>query len=317
MVKIISKIPEFKMSRPCCGLCSYNGGKARLYNFIAFLVYKLGAKTFAELCAGSAVVSLNIKVKHKILNDVNLKLAVVYKALSSPDIINNVLSRLKGAVYCRETFDNAKTYWNGNGGNPLSFFEGQELCEAAYHSLILLNFSRTGSSITKKFIDTKSQKGDFQLFQKGLINYYNKLNGAEVYNKSILTILREWSENPEKIPDNTVIYLDPPYLPSKKRGVKSNGSYNDGTDIFDFDEEAHKEMLTYVEKLPRDKCKVIISGYDDVDGVYDSMLNREDFGEWSKIFVKELVIMSGDGRKYGDGKRPTDDEYFFTNFWLN
>ncbi|MCM1061786.1 MAG: DNA adenine methylase [Eubacterium sp.] len=317
MLKNVKKIPEFKLSMPCCSLCSYNGGKARLYNYIAFLIYKLGAKNFAELCAGSAVVSLNVKVKHKILNDVNLMLAVVYKALSTPDNANKVLSRLKHAVYCQKTFEDAQTYWSENGERPLSFFEGQELCEAAYHSFILLNFSRTGSSITKKFINTKSQKGDFRLFQKRLINYYNKLTGAEILNESILTILKEWSENPDDIPENTVIYIDPPYLPSKKRGVKSNGSYTDGTTKFDFGEEAHKEMLTYVDRLPREKCKVIISGYDDASGVYDTLLSREDFGEWSKIFVKELVVMSGDGRKYKDRKRPTEDEYFFTNFWLN
>ncbi|MCM1062643.1 MAG: DNA adenine methylase [Eubacterium sp.] len=317
MLKSVKKIHEFKIPMPCCSLCSYNGGKARLYNYIAFLIYKLGAKTFAELCAGSAVVSLNVKVKHKVLNDVNIMLAVVYKALSTPDTANKVLSRLKHAVYSQKTFEDAQTYWSENGGRPLSFFEGQELCEAAYHSLILLNFSRTGSSITKTFINTKSQKGDFRLFQKRLINYYNKLTGAEVLNESILTILREWSENPDDIPENTVIYIDPPYLPSKKRGVKSNGSYTDGTTKFDFGEEAHKEMLTYVDRLPREKCKVIISGYDDASGVYDTLLSREDFGEWSKIFVKELVVMSGDGRKYKDRKRPTEDEYFFTNFWLN
>ncbi len=44
----------------CKGLCSYCGGKARLYSYIANLVYKLGAETFFELCAGAATVSLKV-----------------------------------------------------------------------------------------------------------------------------------------------------------------------------------------------------------------------------------------------------------------
>ena len=123
----------------------------------------------------------------------------------------------------------------------------------------------------------------------------------------MLDILENLVRSPEKISDRTIIYIDPQYLPSKKRGVNSNGTYKDGKGSNVFGRESYKCMLELADKLPRDKCKVIINGYDDT-------LGGDDFGEWSKIFVKELPVMYGDGSKLKDGKRAVEEEYFFTNF---
>lgn len=313
MLYHVPRIPEYKMNTYCDGLCTYSGGKSRLYTYIAYLIYMMHAERFIELCAGSAYISLNLQVKYKIINDLNLTLSVIYKALSIPNIADKVLCQLKNTLYSEKVFDAATEYWKRNGNKPLSEFEGENLCYAAYHSWILHTFSRIGSKIDKNFIDTKAQRDDFIRFQKKLIKYYHRLDNAQVLNESVLNILQELGNNPEKIPPDTVIYIDPPYLPSKKREVNSNGTY----DNKDFTKEDHAEMLRLADKLPRDKCKVIISGYDDMYNLYDDTLGGCDFGEWSKIFVKELVIMSGDGQQYSNSKRPTDDEYFFTNFRFN
>ena len=312
MLHHVPHIPEYKMNTCCGGLCTYSGGKSRLYNYIAFLIYMMRAETFIEPCAGSAYVSLNLQLTHKIISDVNVTLSVIYKALSIPDIADKVLCRLKNTLYSEKVFNAAAEYWERNGSKPLSEFEGENLCDAAYHSWILHTFSRIGSKIDKKFIDTMDQRNDFIRFQKNLIKYYHRLDNAQVLNKSVLDILQELVNNPDKISPNTVIYIDPPYLPSKKRGVNSNGTYDNEM----FTLEDHAKMLRLADKLPRDKCKVIISGYDDMYNLYDDTLGGDDFGEWSKIFVKSLPVMCGDGNKLKDGKRAIEDEYFFTNFIL-
>ncbi|MDE5859526.1 MAG: DNA adenine methylase [Oscillospiraceae bacterium] len=316
MLTYIPHIFEYNMGICCKGLCTYCGGKARLYNYIAYLVYLCRAETFFDLFAGSAVTSLSINVRNKVINDMNTKLVVVYYALSRKDIAGLVMARIKDTKYCSKIFYEAHEYWKKRKDNVLADFSDQDICDGAYYAWILLNFSRIGSKIDSVFIDTKEQMYKFMRFQDNLISYLGRLDGALVKNESALDILENLVESQEKISDNTVIYLDPPYLPSKKRGVNSNGTYKDGKGSNVFGRESHKRMLELADKLPRDKCKVIISGYDDMYNLYDDTLGGNDFGEWSKIFVKSLPVMFGDGSKLKDGKRAVEDEYFFTNFIL-
>ena len=169
---------------------------------------------------------------------------------------------------------------------------------------------------------------DFLKFKSDLINYYGRLHNAQVFNESVLDILEWLVNNPDKISNNTVIYIDPPYLPPKaengdyereneksfksKKTLSKKQSNVHMYDGGDFTKEDHKRMLELADKLPRDKCKVIISGYD--NSLYGDILSRDDFGEWSQIFVKELPVMCGDGSKLKNGRRAIAREYFFTNF---
>lgn len=311
MLTNVPYIPEYNMTMRCNGICTYCGGKARLYKYIAYLTYLCKVDTFMDLFAGSAVVSLNINVKNKIINDVSLETAVVYKALSMEDTERQVMTRIKDTFYCKEVFDEASEYWkNAKKDKALADFEGRDLCDAAYYAWILLNFSRIGSRIDSKFTESKERRHNFRRFQNNLITYCGRLEGAVVRNESAIDILAELVDNPDNIPDNTVIYLDPPYLPSKERKAKSDGAYSNA-----FGVEAHRRMLELVDRLPREKCRVIISGYDDEGGLYDTVLT-EAKGEWSKVFLKELAVMFGNGGNLKDGKRPREKEYVFINFKL-
>lgn len=311
MLTYIPYIPECIMNMPCNGICTYCGGKARLYNYIAYLTYLCKAETFMDLFAGSAVMSLNINAKNKVLNDVNLENMVVCKALSMEDTERQVMARIKDTSYCKDTFDEVREHWkNMKKDKSFADFKGQDLCDGAYYAWILMNFSRIGSKIDSKFTESKEQMYDFMRFQKKLITYCGRLEGAVVRNESAIDILAELAANSDNISDNTVIYLDPPYLPSKERKAKSDGVYSNS-----FGVKEHERMLELADSLPREKCRVIISGYDDELGLYDNVLTKSK-GEWSKIFLKELVVMFGDGRNLQDGKRPREKEYVFTNFRL-
>lgn len=309
MLTNVPYIPEYYFNMPCNGICHYCGGKARLYNYIAGLTRLSKTETFMDLFAGSAVVSLNIDVRNKVINDASLELAVVYKALSMEE--TKIISRIEDTFYCKEVFDKAREYWkNARKDKTLADFEGQDLCDGAYYAWILLNFSRIGSRIDSKFTESEAMRHNFMNFQKNLIYYCGRLEGAVVRNESALDILEELADNPDSIPDNTVIYLDPPYLPSKERKAKSDGVYSNA-----FGAEEHRRMLELADRLPREKCRVIISGYDDEGGLYDKVLTEAE-GEWSKVFLKELAVMFGNGGNLKDGKRPREKEYVFINFKL-
>ncbi|MCM1009021.1 MAG: DNA adenine methylase [Ruminococcus flavefaciens] len=338
-------LPECKFEEFCKVMFGYCGGKKRLFNYIAFLIYMSAAETLIEPCAGAAYVSLNIEVKNKVLNDVSFSLAVIYKALSIPDIADGLLSRLKSTVYSPKVHSEAKEYWkyvntyidklveeyrktyNNTGDDRkirqavknefLSFLNGQDLCDTAYYSWIRHSFSWLGNKLSDSFNSSVGKQEKFMHFQDGIINYYHRLDNAQVSSESVLDILERLVNNPNKISNNTVVFLDPPYLPSKEQSDKLSKSNKRSTvpNVYDcdtFTEADHKKMLELADKLPREKCKVIISGYN--TDLYTQTFNRSDFGEWNCFFAKEVIVMCGNGENFELSERPKANEYLFTNF---
>lgn len=345
MLKIIDYMLKYDFNKFCNVMFGYCGGKKRIFEYIAFLIYISGTETLMELCAGAAYVSLNINVKNKVLNDISFPLAIIYKALSIPDIADNVLSRIKAADYSYDVLKEVIEYWeyvdsyiaklirnykgtnNDAGDNEkigqdiknkfLSSLNGQNLCDAAYCSWILHSFSWLANKIDYHFYDITNKRNKFIQFQDNIINYYHRLDNAQVSSENVLDILERLADNPNKISNNTVIYLDPPYLeaneendiPAKSR-KKPQQDYDGGI----FTEEYHLKMLELVNELPRDKCKIIISGY--YNDLYTDTLNRKEFGEWNCIFTKEIPVMCGNGNNYKEKGRPNAKEYLFTNISL-
>ena len=108
MLKFIPYFTNYNLKRVCKELCKYNGGKTRLYDCVASLAF--GADTFMELCAGSAVLSLNFPTKNIVINDFCIRLAALYKALSIPYIEEQVIQRMADAEYSCKVFQEAKYF---------------------------------------------------------------------------------------------------------------------------------------------------------------------------------------------------------------
>lgn len=306
-----------KCSKPQkCGLFSYNGGKGRIFGTLEYLINMFEPETFIDLTAGGGVMSLNIIAKNKIINDLNTELAVIYKALSDTIMQDRLIKRMQSICLEHINYEKAKEFWEAHKEYSLYDFSDDELEEAAFHSWVLHKHSRVGSDTTKECKYTHSNINKFENFQRKAMQYYGALDGATVWNKDLLQVLKELSENPDKIATPAVIYIDPVYLknPDLKHSAKSP-AYRGSNNVFKFGPDEHRKMLSYCDKLPRDKYKIIISGYESPD-VYDKLLCSSEYGDWSKIYVDTLPVMCGNGKNLENGKRKTADEYLYVNFNL-
>lgn len=78
----------------------------------------------------------------------------------------------------------------------------------------------------------------------------------------------------------TLIYADPPYLPTTRRAARVYRH--------DYSDEDHSRLLSCLRQLP---CMVMISGYP--NGLYDEMLsgwNRESFTAASHVGLREEAV---------------------------
>lgn len=306
-------------------ICKYAGSKTRLLFYILYAAFLTCTSTFYDLCGGSGVVTMNLLdcVNRKIINDISVVHAVIFKVLANEhmalkldDLLYNGSPIPTWKQYC-----DARKYWYTHKDAKLSDIPAEELVHAAYCGLLLLWGERLGSKlnigtpiekISNKQTDImKHIKSQWISYREKFLSLHVGMNGADVQNRDLLDILREmvqnYSDNPDSIEPNTTIYIDPPYLSGKSNGHKSSDkTYNERI----FGEDAHKEMLELLDKLPRDKCKIIISGYD--SELYDTVLNTEGFGVWTKVFVTELTVNCTDGRK--SKERSKAKEFFFVNF---
>lgn len=303
-------ISELNFEQEVSGICSYCGGKKRLLAHIFAVVYSAPMNTFMDLCAGSGVVSLNIHAKQKVLNDLNTDLTVIYKALSNADKTDKVFRRIKNTCFEHEYYMQATEYWKEHKSYKLNDFSDDEIVEAAYHSIILHRFSRIGSDTNTEAKYTSENISKYEYFKQSLINYYCKLYGAKVTNENILDILKGLCDNMDNISAYTTIYIDPPYLSGIQNSFKTNANTYSSSRVFK--EADHEELLAYADKLPRDKCRIIISNYG--NDTYDNLLSSNSFGIWTKVFVKELDVMCGNGKNFANKSRPKAYEYFYTNF---
>lgn len=299
-------IPEFDYGKAYNGLFSYCGGKKRLINAISFMVYYYGVNCFIDVCAGSGVVSMNLNTCSKVINDIETNLTVIYKALSSSETESRLLSALKNTNYTDELFKEAQEYWAANSDKRLNDFSDSDIAEAAYYSWVLRKMSRTGSHIDNVCKLNEERMTKLNNFKDKLYNYYGRLLGADVKNMNMLELLKDYADNPHTIPQNSVFYIDPPYLPSKLRNGDNKKIYN-----HTFGVEQHKELLELVSRLPPERCRVLISGYDYADVVYRDAISQ--MKDWQQIYVCDIPVMFGNGNKLKDGKRPIEKEYFYTN----
>lgn len=319
-IETFLKYSEMPLLEYISSICKYAGSKKRLLFYIRLMINICKACIVIDLCGGSGIVSMNISPSHKIINDISVINAVVYKVLSNRKMSNELSDKINSHVPTYEDYHSAYSFWHGRHDDTLNNFAEDELVSAAYHALIILWSARLGSKLhwgkKPESLTEESCKNIMDRLTNEWNARHNKIsswnigmNGATVYNQSMIDILKDYVDHPEKIKEGTLIYCDPPYLTGKSNGHKTwQNTYTNTS----FNEELHREMLTLLDKLPRDKCKVVVSGYD--SELYDEVLSSDGFGVWTKLFVKELTVNAADGSKLKDGKRPTAKEYFFTNF---
>lgn len=315
-------IEEFRLSEYIRGICKYAGSKKRLLFYILYMIEQCQTQTFLDLCGGSGIVSMNVRAPRKIINDISVVHSVIYKLLSDENKSYALRDKIYYEGFTEEDYISAYSYWYTRKENSLNNFYDDELVTAAYYGLILLWAARLGNDlnfrISPELLKEKpcdqivqSLNNEWYTRKESILSWNVGLDGAGVYNNSLFDILEYLAAHPENIKEHTTIYCDPPYLSGQSNKHKtSDSTYSCGS----FGEDKHREMLTLLDRLPRDKCRVIISGYD--SELYDDVLSSDGFGAWTKSFVKELTVNCGDGNHFKNNHRSTAQEFFYMNWHI-
>jgi DNA adenine methylase len=214
--------------------------------------------------AGSVLLNKNPSV-HETYNDLHLPTANIFKNLV--DRSKELVEKISAIEYSEKSFQGMKDI-------PQCFND----LNSAVSELILRRMSRGG--MKKAFSWSERLRGGrpgdlnaWETFKTHLPLICERIKSVDVKNTNALTLISNSLQD-----ENTLIYLDPPYL-SETRTSKS---------VYDCEmtNEDHKLMA---DVLNGAKAKVIISGYD--SGPY-----CEFFKDWRKA-IKEMPNNSGQGKK--------------------
>jgi len=245
-----------------------HGGKYYLCNFIIEnFPENYDKMTYVEGFGGAASVLLNKKRSIKeVYSDLHGPTANIFLTLvTKPDELVETIRKIE---YKEESFQAAKLASLAFQYNDLP---------SAVSELVLRRMSRGGmkSHFSWSTWLRGGQPGDlnaWETFKDLLPKIANRLQGVEVLNESALTLLPKFGQD-----DNTLVYLDPPYLHTT-RTAKS---------VYDCEmtEEEHRKLAALANEA---KAKVLVSGY-------DSPLYQELYNGW-RVIKKEVPNNSGQGK---------------------
>lgn len=168
---------------------------------------------------------------------------------------------------------------NYNGGKNGSGVYQKIISMMPKHSVYIEGFLGSGAILRYKKPASYQSYG-IEIDKEVLAQFKpdREIKGLYFYNESFLTYVKRTN-----LPNDTLIYLDPPYLKSVRKS--KNKLYK-----FEFwTEEEHRELLTAVLNL---KCYVMISGYDST--LYNEMLStwrKESFTTSNRAGQKTTEIV--------------------------
>lgn len=219
-----------------------HGGKF----YLASWVIEHFPKNYEELiycepfCAGASIFLNKEPSSEEIINDIDHGVVYVLKALR--DEPQEFIGRVRRTRYTQRTFQMAQT-------RAESGFD--DYIDHAVNEYILRRMSRGG--LKKAFAWSNrmrgGQPGDLNAWKtmiKLLPEIAKRLEGVNILCEDFKSVIKVWDE------ENTLTYLDPPYLHS----TRSEGA----TEIYENEltVEDHMDMLHLAQNV---RGKVIISGY--------------------------------------------------------
>lgn len=191
-------------------------------------------------CAGASVFFNKKRSKEEVLSDVDEGMVMVLKALR--DEPQEFISRLKRTKYTERTFKMALN-------RDKKGFD--DYVDHAINEFILRRMSRGGLKKAFAWSDRErgGQPGDVNAWQT-ILDQLNalseRLQGVTILCASFAEVIPTWDE------ENTLMYLDPPYLHSTRAEGATN-LYEKELTV-----EEHIHMLNLAKNA---RGKVVISGY--------------------------------------------------------
>ena len=223
------------------------------------------------------------KSELEVYNDLHSGLYLFFKLLRENN--EEFIRRLSLTPYSREEFENSKRW----------MYEDDEIEKARKF------YVRTMQSVASNggwcYAKSKSRRGMCQSVSRWLGNIEENLSGAierlkevQIENLDVLDLIKKYDK------EDTLFYLDPPYVPETRKQKKSYDC--------EMTREQHIELINTLINV---KGKVILSGYD--NDIYNKLLDNG----WKKIILGEF---SKRGQKTNNGELTKGKEFVWINYDL-
>ena len=225
--------------------------------------------TYCEpMCAGASVFLNKATSKQEVINDIDKGLVCVFKSLR--DEPKEFIDRIKRIKYTERAFKMAQTKHD----------EGKfdDYLDQGINEYMLRRMSRGGMKKAFAWSDRLrgGQPGDVNAWEtmiEELPGIAERVKNTIILNKPVFDVIKIWDE------EDTLLYLDPPYLHSTRTEGSTNAYEHEMT------VEDHMNLL-HLAKTARGK--VIISGY-------SSPLYNRTLKGW-KTKKKNVANNSGQGK---------------------
>lgn len=239
------------------------GSKSRLVKKITS--YFPNHTTFVDVFGGSGAVLLGKKPSRvEVYNDINKKLVSLFRVLSDKNKSNELLKRLEYTPYSRSEFEFCRDNIE---------VETDEV-ELARMMIVVQRQSHGGLAKTWSHCIDASAVGcsaSVRKFHAGIArikDIHYRIRRVQVENL-------DWQELIEKYDrENTLFYLDPPYIHS----TRVDGKYE-----YELNDNDHSQIVLVLQNI---KGKAILSGYD--HPIYNPLVESG----WTRIAIETIAYSS-------------------------
>lgn len=286
---------------------NYTGGKFKLLNQIIPLFPKK-IDTFIDLFSGGCNVAINAHASKIIANDINREIIELYEYFQ-----NNSIDKIKREIYeIIEKYNLSQSYKYGyekygtnsqkgvaeyNKKGYLKLREDYNNAPNAimFYTLVIFAFNNQIRFNKSGKFNLPVNKRDFTSnMQKNLGLFVDRIKNIDI--EFISKDFREL-----KIPDNSFVYIDPPYL-------ATTASYNENGG---WSEKLELELLDYMGLLHERGIKFALSNVFESKGVKNQMLIN-----WSKNYHTNFLTHSYSNCNYQTKNRDKSSttEVLITNY---
>lgn len=237
----------------CISPIFYMGNKRKLINKGLIDLFPKNIDVFVDLFAGSSIVSMNVKAKEYVVNDMNTYLYDLYnmfRIFSDEVIIHYIENRIEEFGLARERTKRNKykdkekiEQYKMAYNNFRDFYNKSDRFILDFYTLTFYSFSQQF-----RF----NSDGDFNMpcgndcFSDKNKEYIR--NGSRFFKKDNITIYNTDFRylKVEKLRSGDFIYLDPPYLSTVATYNENNGwTESDEEDLYSLCEDLHEKGIRF------------------------------------------------------------------------
>lgn len=252
----------------------YPGGKYYLRKYLS--KYISDHKGYCEpLCGGASLFFYKDKCQYNILNDIDEKLILTYEVIKdNPYEMIQVLDNFK-------PISKESHHYYKNNYKPLNKIESASL----YFYMNRCSFNGIMKSVNQYFGYNEKYSMKRENWHKNILRCSDRLHNVKLYSHDMCDIIN-------KIPDNFIVYVDPPYFDSSQNGLyKYSFKYEDHLRLCKCIKE-NKNRLHFI--ISYDNSDEIIELYNFMNYIDKYEINyfskRSDYSNKKRSHNIELII---------------------------